>query len=171
LSARAAAQLEYLGYRDVMHYLRGKADWMVRGLPCDPAPSNREKLRALPYFIINFAPAIRTSWIALSRRPTVVQCAKDDVLRLSPSDPIPTPAPGADIIAVVLNSDGVVLGAIEPNAKGSRAIDAVNPAPQTIRPDMAHRLAAHLLEKHRYILITTSFGKYLGRYEPPTISR
>jgi hypothetical protein len=43
----------------------------------------------------------------------------------------------------------------------------MNQAPQTIRPDMTHRLAAGLLEKHRYILITTSFGKYIGRYEPP----
>jgi hypothetical protein len=48
-----------------------------------------------------------------------------------------------------------------------RAIDAMNPAPQTIRPDMTHKLAATLLQKHRYILITTSYGKYLGRYEPP----
>jgi hypothetical protein len=32
---------------------------------------------------------------------------------------------------------------------------------------MDHRLAAHLLEKHRYILVTTLFGKYIGRYEPP----
>jgi hypothetical protein len=35
---------------------------------------------------------------------------------------------------------------------------------------MGHRLAAHLLEKHRYILVTTSFGKYIGRYEPPNNS-
>jgi hypothetical protein len=152
-----------------MHYLRGKADWMVRGLPCEPAPPMREKLRALPYFINNLAPGIRASWIALSRRPTVVQCAKDDVARLRPSDPIPTSAARPHVVAVVLNTEGTLLGAIEPNAQGARAIDAVNPAPQTIRPDMTHRLAAHLLEKHRYILVTTSFGKYLGRYEPPTI--
>lgn len=150
-----------------MHYLRGKADWMVRGLPCDPAPSIREKLRALPYFIINLAPVLRAGWIAVSRRPTVVQCAKDDLPRLRPADPISTAA-RTDVVGVVLNSDGVMLGAIEPNARGARAIDAVNPAPQTIRPDMANGLAAHLLERHHYILVTTSFGRYLGRYEPPT---
>jgi hypothetical protein len=127
----------------------------------------REKLRALPYFINNLAPGIRARWIALSRRPTVMQWVEDDVARLLPSDPIPASTARVDVVAVVLNSEGTLLGAIEPNAKGARAIDAVNPAPQTIRPDMTHRLAAHLLEKHRYILVTTSFGKYLGRYEPP----
>jgi hypothetical protein len=167
LSARAASQLEFLGYRDVTHYLRGKADWMVRALPCDPAPSMREKLRALPYFINNLAPGIRANWIALSDRPTVVQRAKDDLPRLQPADPIPTSS-RTDVVGVVLNSDGVMIGAIEPNANGTRAIDAVNPAPQTIRPDMTQRLATELLEKHRYILITTSFGRYIGRYEPPT---
>ena len=141
---------------------------MVRGLPCDPAPSIREKLRALPYFINNLAPGFRSNWIAISRRPTVVQCAKDDLPRLQPADPIPSSS-RTDVIGVVLNSDGAMLGSIEPNAKGRRAIDVVNPAPQTIRPDMTHRLAAQLLEKHRYLLVTTSFGKYLGRYEPPAI--
>jgi hypothetical protein len=72
-----------------------------------------------------------------------------------------------DVVAVVLNSEDALLGAIEPDGKGPHAIDGVNSAPQTIRPDMDHRLAAHLLEKHRYILVTTVFGKYIGRYEPP----
>jgi hypothetical protein len=149
-----------------MHYLRGKADWMVRGLPCEPAPSTSEKLRALPYFINNLAPGIRAKWIALSRRPTVVQQAKDDLSRLHPPDAISASIARADVVAVVLNADGILLGAIESNAKGASTIDAMNPAPQTIRPDMTHRLAAELLEKHRYILITTSFGRYIGRYEP-----
>lgn len=130
-----------------------------------------EKLRALPYFINNLAPSFRASWIAISRRPTVMQCAKDDLERLHPSDPIPASSSRTDVVAVVLNSDGALLGAIEANAKGTRAIEAVNPAPQTIRPDMTHRLAAELLKSHRYILVTTSFGKYLGRYEPPTTLR
>jgi|SRR5580704_5325586 hypothetical protein len=154
-----------------MHYLRGKADWMDRGLPCEPEPSMREKLRALPYFINNLTPEIRAKWIALSRRPTVMQCAKNDLVRLGPTDPVPTSSARTDVVAVVLNSEGVLLGAIEQNAKGVRAIEALNPAPQTIRPDMTHRLARHLLESHRYLLVTTSPGKYLGRYEHPTTAR
>jgi hypothetical protein len=148
-----------------MHYLRGKADWMVRGLPCAPAPSMREKLRALPYFINNLAPGVRAAWIGLSRRSTILEFTIDDLPRVRPSDAVSTPAGRSDVIAVALNSDGVLLGAIEPKAKGNRPIDAMNPAPQTIRPDMTHRLAAELLKKHRYILVTTEFGEYLGRYE------
>ena len=140
---------------------------MIRGLPGEPAPSMGEKLRALPYFLNNLAPAIRTNWIAISRRPSVSQRCKDDLSRLSPADPVLASALRNDVVAVVLNSEGILLGAIEPNGKGARAIDAINPAPQTIRPDMTHLLAAELLEKHRYLLVTTAFGKYLGRYEPP----
>jgi hypothetical protein len=151
-----------------MHYLRGKADWMLRGLPCEPAPPIREKLRALPYFINNLAPRIRTGWIALSRRSTVAQSMKDDLPRLGPSDPVATSGARTDVAGVVLNPDGILLGAIEPGARNKRAIDAMNPAPQTIRPDMTHRLGAQLLKEHRYILITTSSGKYIGRYQPPT---
>jgi hypothetical protein len=151
-----------------MHYLRGKADWMLRGLPCEPTPPPRDKLRALPYFINNLAPGIRARWIALSNRRSIAQSMKNDLPRLHPTDPITISGVRTDVIGAVLSSDGVLLGAIEPNANGKNATDAMNPAPQTIRPDMTHRLAAELLKEHRYILITTSFGKYLGRYEPPT---
>jgi hypothetical protein len=167
LSARAAAQLEFLGFPDVMHYLRGKADWMVRGFPCAPPPSSREKLRALPYFINNLAPGIRANWISISRRALVIESTKDDLPRLRSSDAIPLAAGDNPVAAVVLNDDGILLGAIEANAEGSRAIEVMNPAPQTIRPDMTHRLAATLLEGNRYILVTTSLGKYIGRYIAP----
>jgi len=150
-----------------MHYLRGKADWMLRGLACEPAPPLGEKLRALPYFINNLAPEIRARWIALSHRPAVVQSMRDDLPRLHPLDPTASSIARSDVVGVVLNSDGILLGAIEPDSKSERAIEVMNPAPQTIRPDMTHRLAAELLQEHRYILITTSFGKYIGQYDPP----
>jgi hypothetical protein len=150
-----------------MLYLRGKADWMLRGLPCEPTPSMLQKLRALPYFINNLAPGIRSRWIALSNRRTVAQSMNDDLSRLHPTDSIATSIARTDVIGVVLSSDGVLLGAIEPDSKSAHAIDAMNPAPQTIRPDMTHRLATQLLREHRYILTTTSYGKYLGHYEPP----
>jgi hypothetical protein len=149
-----------------MHYLRGKADWMIRGFPCAPRPSMREKLRALPYFINNLVPGIRANWISISHRSTVMESTNDDVPRIHPSAAIPVAAADRPVAAVVLNSDGVLLGAIEANANGARAIDAMNPAPQTIRPDMTHSLGGTLLEKHRYILVTTSLGRYIGRYIP-----
>ncbi len=151
-----------------MHYLRGKADWMLRALPCEPVPSAPERLRALPYFINNLAPGIRANWIAISRRPAVIQCMKDDLPRLHPSDEVSGFVLRTGVVAVVLNSESVLLGALEAHPKAARAIDAVNPAPQTIRPDMTHRLARELLRKHPYLLVTTSFGKYLGRYQPPS---
>jgi hypothetical protein len=154
-----------------MHYLRGKADWMIRGLPCEPRPTMREKIRALPYFINNLAPGLRANWITLSRRATVMQFTVDDVPRIGPRDSMPIYIGSADVIAVVLNADGILLGALDSEAKGGREniLDAMNPAPQTIRPDMTHRLAAKLLESHRYILSTTAMGKYLGRYHPPPL--
>jgi len=157
-----------------MHYLSGKADWMIRGLPCDPPPPLGEKLHALPYFVNNLFPGLRQTWISISRRSTVAELCKDDLPRLTPSTPLNEVTESSahnQVVAVVLDAAGVLLGSIEAKAKGARAIDpiilAMNPAPQTIRPDMTHRLAAKLLEKHPYILVTTSFGKYLGRYDRP----
>ena len=140
---------------------------MLRGLPCEPAPSIVEKLHALPYFINNLAPAIRAGWIAISRRPVVGKSAKDDLSRLRAAEATSASALRSDVVAVILNSGGLLLGAIEKNLNGANTVEAINPAPQTIRPDMTHRLAAELLEKHSYILVTTSLGEYLGRYEPP----
>src|SRR5271166_122337 len=109
-----------------MHYLRGKADWMLRGLPCEPAAPTREKLRALPYFINNLAPSIRANWIRLSRRPAVAQSMKDDLPRAQPSDPVTTLGVRTDVVGVVLNPDGILLGAIEPDVSASHAIEAMN---------------------------------------------
>jgi rhodanese-related sulfurtransferase len=63
LSARAAAQLELLGFTGVRHYFRGKADWIVRGLPTDPPAPLSERIRAIPYFVNNLAPGVRSLWI------------------------------------------------------------------------------------------------------------
>ena len=150
-----------------MHYVRGKADWMVRGLPSEPVLSTREKLRALPYFINNLVPSIRAGWIAISSRNTVAKAMKDDLSRLRAAEPVSASSLRSDVVAVLLNSEGQLLGAIEPNGKAEGAGEAINSAPQTIRPDMTHRLAAHLLKNHRYLLVTDALGKYLGRYEPP----
>jgi hypothetical protein len=40
----------------------------------------------------------------------------------------------------------------------------MNPAPQTIRPDMTRRLASALLREAPYLLITRAGGAYCGRY-------
>ena len=148
-----------------MHYFRGKADWIVRGLPADPPPSLSERMRALPYFINNLAPGIRAAWIRYSNRTTVRDSMRDDLARLSPDDAVQA-APGNSSTprAVVLNRDGVLLGAIEKSDSAPHAREVMNSAPQTIRPDMTPRLAAKLLRSNRYLIVTTEHGKYLGRY-------
>jgi hypothetical protein len=152
----------------VTHYFRGKADWLVRGLPTEPAPPLSERMRALPYFINNLAPGIRSAWIHYSRRASVRETMRDDLARIHLDDALPAPAADAPTPrAAVLNADGILLGAIDKPDSAPRARDLMNPAPQTIRPDMPPRLAAKLLESNPYLLVTTEYGKYLGRYLAP----
>jgi CBS domain protein len=148
-----------------MHYFRGKVDWMVRGLPTEPAPPLSERVRALRYFANNLAPGIRDAWIRYSDRATVRDSMRDDLVRLGPDDAVAAAAAGSPTPrAVVLNRDGVLLGAIHKSDSAPHAREIMNSAPQTIRPDMTPRLAAKLLESNRYLIVTTEHGKYLGRY-------
>jgi hypothetical protein len=165
LSGRAAAQLELAGFSQVFHYLRGKADWMVRGAPMEPATRWSERGAALPYFLNNLVPAAREAWIAITRRAAVWDSMRDDLPKLAPSDPAPEPL-GNGVVprAVVLDSNGILLGAIEGRSSGASALDAMNPAPQTIRPDMTSHLAEVLLRARPYLLVTDVEGRYLGRY-------
>ncbi len=157
-----------LGFADLMHYFRGKADWIVRGLPAEPAPPLSERMRAVAFFINNLLPDIRSAWIRYSDRTTVRESMRDDLARVYPGDVLPAaPADSPAPRAVVLNSDGVLLGAIDKSDSAPRARDLMNSAPQTIRPDMTPRLAAKLLESNPYLIVTTAMGKYLGRYVPP----
>jgi hypothetical protein len=155
-----------LAFSDVRHYFRGKVDWMERGLPMDPPAPLPERIRALRYFMNNLAPGLREFWIYYSDRVRVAEFMRDDLARIGPEDAAPdaivTGTPGA----VVLNSDGVLLGTIEQSRAAPRALDAMNPNPQTIRPDMTPRLAAKLLRSNRYLIVTTAKGKYLGLYDP-----
>ncbi len=88
----------------------------------------------------------------------------DDLPRLAPCDRPPESGIRGAVTAVVLNSEEVVLGSIEEGSTAERALDCMNPAPQTIRPDMTPALAAALLKRNRYLLVTTERGKYIGRY-------
>jgi rhodanese-related sulfurtransferase len=167
LSARAAAQLELLGFANVRHYFRGKADWIVRGLPTDPPAPLLERLRALPYFMNNLAPGLRDLWIHHTDRVRVAEFTSDDLARAAPKDPVPQVAPHTQTPrAVVLDRNGTLLGTVEQTDPSPRALDAMNPAPQTIRPDMTLRLATKLLKSNPYLIVTTELGKYLGRYIP-----
>lgn len=157
-----------MGFSRVYHYMRGKADWMVRGAPMEPRVGFSDRAAALPFFINNLVPAAREGWIAISRRDAVWNSMRDDLPKLAPDAPAPQVpgAAGRAPLAVVLDRNGILLGAIESDSPGKSAFDAMNPSPQTIRPDMTPRLAAELLRARPYLLVTTAEGKYLGRYAP-----
>ncbi len=156
-----------LGFADVRHYFRGKVDWIVRGLPTDPPTPLSERMRALRYFINNLAPGLRSFWIRYSDRVRVAEFMRDDLTHLGPDDSVPPASPDSPTPrAAVLDSDGVMLGTIEQAEAAPRALDAMNPNPQTIRPDMTPRLAANLLKSNPYLMVSTAKGKYLGRYIP-----
>jgi hypothetical protein len=156
-----------LGFTDVRQYFRGKADWMVRGLPMDPPAPLSGRMRAFRYFANNLAPGIRSFWIHYTDRVCVSEFTRDDLARLGPEDNVAGAAPGSPMPrAVVLSADGTLLGAIEQTNSAPRALDAMNPNPQTIRPDMTPRLATELLKKSPDGVVTTEKGKYLGRYVP-----
>ena len=131
-----------------------------------PAPLS-ERLRALRYFINNPAPGLRSFWIHYSDRVRIDEFMRDDLVRLGPGDVVPpAPSDSPKPRAVVLDTDGILLGAIEQSGGAPRALDTMNPNPQTIRPDMTLSLAAKLLKSNPYLIVTTEKGKYLGRYVP-----
>ncbi len=137
----------------------------MRGLPTEPRAGIVERIRPLPYFINNLFPGPRDLWISATRRERIDQFMADDVPRLSPGDRIEASSLRHDSPhAVVLNREGLLLGSIEQVGVEGAAIDHVNGGPQTTRPEMTPALAAKLLKEHRYILVTTGMGEYLGRY-------
>ena len=124
-------------------------------------------MRAFPYFVNNLAPGMREFWIHYSDRVRIDEFMRDDLVRLRQDDVVPPAPPNYPRPrAVVLNLEGVLLGTIERSDAAPRALDAMNPNPQTIRPDMTPRLATKLLKSSPYLIVTTERGKYLGRYLP-----
>lgn len=133
----------------------------------DPPTRLSARLRAFRYFVNNLAPGIRSFWIHYTDRVSVSEFTRDDLARLGPEDHVAPAAPGSPMPrAVVLNSEGTLLGAIEQSNSAPRTLDVMSPNPQTIRPDMTPRLATKLLKKNPYLVVTTEHGKYLGRYVP-----
>ena len=131
----------------------------------DPPAPLAERVRAFRYFVNNLAPGVRSFWIHFSHRARVEEFMRDDLVRLGPDDVVAPASPDSPKPrAVVLNPDAVLLGAIDQPDAAARALDAMNPNPQTIRPDMTPRLAKKLLASNSYLIVTTAMGKYIGRY-------
>lgn len=149
--------------------MRGKADWIVRGLPTEPAATLGERVRAFPYFVNNLFPAVRAGWIRASGRATVGGFMSAALAGLKANERLAPEAPpaGGAPLAVVVNREGVLLGTIDHWQPERLASEAMNPAPQAIRPDMTLRLAARLLAHSPYLIVSTALGRYLGLFHPP----
>ena len=145
MSARAAARLEWLGFRDVLRYTAGKADWAANGLPTDGA-------------------AQRTPRISAVVRADATVCSPDD--RLGDVQPRAYRA-GADRV-VVLNPSGIVLGVLDQEALRRpaeiRAEEAMASGPLTLRPNVPVDTARDRLDRSGTdaALVTTTGGELIG---------
>lgn len=148
----------------MLRYERGKADWIVRGMPAEPAARMQERLRAFPFFVNNLYPQFRAFWIRFSLRTCVIERTSDDVPKIGLLDRTRERREEFNPLAVVLDSSGILLGAVESRSPDEPAREVMNPAPQTIRPDMTLGLAEKLRSGRSYLLVSSADGKYLGRY-------
>ncbi|HEX5506700.1 MAG TPA: CBS domain-containing protein [Thermomicrobiales bacterium] len=145
MSARAAWRLESLGFTRVYRYVAGKRDWAAAGLP-------REGERA------------REPAAGDAARPEVPTCRLADRVGAIRER---VRAAGWDRCVVVADR-GVVLGLLRGEAlaadPGRSAEDAMEPGPQTFRPDVRLTELVEFLRQHERdsALITTSDGVLLG---------
>jgi rhodanese-related sulfurtransferase len=144
LSPRAAWRLETLGFREVYHYVGGKADWMAAGLPIEGSAAGLTLVGRLV-------------------RPDVPTCSLDTrVAEIRPQ------LGGEFGTCLVVNEEKVVLGRVFRSRLGNddeATVEAImDPGPVTFRPDitvdeMAERMRHDEL---RTAPITTSDGRLVG---------
>jgi rhodanese-related sulfurtransferase len=145
LSARAAWQLESMGFHEVYRYTPGKADWRAAGYPTEgthPAKKNLLKLSVT----------------------NVPVCGLRDRLRQVKNRYIPD----QDDVCVVINDRNVVLGLVYGEAWNADPLaliaDVMDTSPQTFRPDQSPAEVLKEMRKHGFstALLTTSDGELLG---------
>ncbi len=145
MSPRAACRLETLGFAKVYDYVPGKVDWLAHNLPSDGDHAERF---------------------------TAGMLARDDVPTVTlEEDPahIRTRLQASDYgFALVLSTQGVVLGRLRQSAIAATGITTVEAAmdagPSTVRPDIT---ATDLLKrlqgrKLTSALVTTPEGTLVG---------
>lgn len=142
LSPRAAAWLVQLGFAEVYDFMVGKAAWMGSGLPTEGTVLDTE----------------RAGYLA----GETATCALDDDLA-SIADRVT-----AEGLCVVVDGDGVVLGAVRPSAlelpPDSVVADVMRAGPRTIRPDTGAEDVRKIFEggKTQHVIVTTLAGELLG---------
>ncbi len=145
MSARAAARLESLGFREVYRYEGGKRDWAASGLPV-------EGKRAI--------------------EPVADDVVSSDVPICYPGDRIGSirqrlEATGWDI-CIVVNEARVVLGRLKGKtweAGSDEAAERVmQNGPSTFRPDVPLQELVGWMQKHRSdsVILTSQDGRLIG---------
>lgn len=144
MSPRAAWRFESLGFREVHHYVGGKADWMAAGLPIEGTAAGLTTVGGLA-------------------RPDVPTCSLTTRVaeirrRLDAADAAS---------CFVVNDERIVLGRVYRSRLGNddqTAEEVMDPGPVTFRPDITIQEMAERMrhEELRTAPITTSDGRLLG---------
>jgi rhodanese-related sulfurtransferase len=143
LSPRAAWRLESLGFRDVHHYVGGKADWMAAGLPIEGS-------------------AASLTLVGRLARTDVPTCSLET--RVSEIRPR---LEGDWSSCFVVNEERIVLGRVYRSRLGDddqAAEEVMDPGPVTFRPDIT---VDEMVERMRHddlrtAPITTADGRLVG---------
>ena len=144
LSPRAAALLEAHGFTDVYDYVASKTAWLGAGLPSEGevTPDERVGSRARP-------------------APT---CSPDATV----GDVAESLTADGTTVVIVLDGDGVVLGALHPNAAGlppdTPVLSAADPGPASVRPSITRGELAGSMDKNgqHHMIVSTYGGRLLG---------
>jgi len=144
LSPRAAARLEALGFTDVYDYVSSKTAWLGAGLPSEGDVGLAER--------------------AGGRARPVPTCGPTATIGDIAGD---LTADGTDVV-VVVNADGIVLGAVHPNAASlppsTPVLTAADPGPASVRPSITREELARSMDDagQHHVLVSTSHGRLLG---------
>jgi rhodanese-related sulfurtransferase/CBS domain-containing protein len=144
LSARGARVLELLGFTDVYDYVASKTAWLGEGLPGEGevAAYDRAGARA-------------------TRPPT---CRPDATV----GDIFDRLREPETVVVVVVDEQGLVLGALHPRAAGlppaTPVLEAADPGPATVRPSITRQELARSMddEGQHHVIVSTSHGRLLG---------
>jgi len=144
LSSRGAARLEALGFREVYDYAASKTAWLGCGLSAQGDVRDDDRVGA--------------------RARRAVTCGASATIGDVADD---LSAPGTEVV-VVVDADGVVLGALHPAAASLPAstgvLAAADPGPRSVRPSITRFELARSMDAdgQRRVLVTTSDGRLLG---------
>ena len=146
MSPRAAWQLEAMGFTDVYDYVNGKVEWMLEGLPLEGAG---------PHYAM-------AGEVATTDGPHT--CG----LGTSVGESSRAINQSGDMLCLVLNDEGVVLGRLRKKHLDETSADAVEtvmePGPATVRPEESAKALLERMDKRNVeaVVVTTKKGVLLG---------